>query len=270
MPALQHAYRPAAAVAFAAGLQARGRYGFALEEVAAATGLSPEAAGAQLRRLAPAIVPVYPRAGYYLIVPPEHRLIGAPPAEWWIDGYFRRQGEPYYLGLLTAAAHHGAQPQAQQTIQVITSRARRGIAIGRLRLSFVIKQRLTDTPVITAAGGQAPFQVSAPEATVLDLVRYAERIGGIARVAEIIGEMKPRLTATGLRAALAVPLDTALLQRTGFLLEAQDMPHLARLVTRTLEGRRLQPAPLEPGIGPAETPRNAWKIYGHLPELAGA
>src|SRR3546814_7113307 len=51
--------RPRSAADFAERLQGRGRYGFSLRELAEATGLSHAAAGAQLKRLLPRIVPLY-------------------------------------------------------------------------------------------------------------------------------------------------------------------------------------------------------------------
>src|SRR3546814_10841774 len=59
--------RPRSAADFAERLQGRGRYGFSLRELAEATGLSHAAAGAQLKRLLPRIVPLYQKAGYYQI-----------------------------------------------------------------------------------------------------------------------------------------------------------------------------------------------------------
>src|SRR3546814_2266358 len=113
--------RPRSAADFAERLQGRGRYGFSLRELAEATGLSHAAAGAQLKRLLPRIVPLYQKAGYYLIVPPEHRAAGAPPVTWWIDAFFAHQNEPYYLALLSAAAHWGASPQDRKSNRLNSS-----------------------------------------------------------------------------------------------------------------------------------------------------
>ena len=52
-----------------------------------------------------------PRRGFYLIVDPGHRELGALPATAWIDDLMRFHGVPYYVGLLTAAALHGAAHQ---------------------------------------------------------------------------------------------------------------------------------------------------------------
>jgi predicted transcriptional regulator of viral defense system len=256
-------YRAGAAAAFVERLQARGFYGFALETLLPKAGLSPAAAAAQLRRLAPGVVPLYPRARYYLIVPPEHRSIGAPPITWWIDSFFAAQGEPYYLGLLTAAAHHGVQHQVPQITQVMTARPRRPLQIGRLKVVFVTKKTVSQTPTMTVGGGCALFQVSTPEATIFDLLRYPEHIGGVTRVAELIAALEPKLTPIGFREALSAPLETALLQRMGFLLDSLDMVPQSRVIATALKGRRLQPTALQTGSLVATTPPNRWKVQAN-------
>ena len=41
----------------------------------------------------------------------ENRVAGAPPASWYIDDFMKAIGAPYYVGVLTAAALHGAAHQ---------------------------------------------------------------------------------------------------------------------------------------------------------------
>lgn len=135
-------YQRASAAAFVDACLAEGRVCFPLEALVDETGLSSRAALAQLRRLAPAVVPVYPRANFFLIVPPEHRLNGAPPVLWWIDTFLSWHDEPYYLGLMSAAAQYGSSYQALQTTQIITLRQRDDIEIGRLRVSFTMKKTM--------------------------------------------------------------------------------------------------------------------------------
>jgi predicted transcriptional regulator of viral defense system len=264
MQAFRTGYRPAEAARFIDDLQSRGYCGFALDHLTEQTGLSRRAAAAQLGRLSPSVIPLYARATYYLIVPPEHRRIGAPPVSWWIDDYFAWLREPYYIALLTAAAHHGASHQAAQVVQAITGRPRRDVILGRQKLCFVMKRSITATATETAKGGQAPFRVSTPEATVLDLIRYGDHAGGIDRIAHIISELRPRLSGAGLRHALDASLETTLLQRTGFLLDQLGMNRLSRHVASALQGRRLQPTSLEARAAPSGQYDHRWRIYGSI------
>ena len=63
---------------------------------------------------------VAPRRGFYVIVPLEYRATGAPPPSWFSDNLMRHLGRPYYVGVLSAAALHGAGHQQPQEFQVMT------------------------------------------------------------------------------------------------------------------------------------------------------
>jgi hypothetical protein len=159
------------AAQFVERLLESGRCGFALEEIVHATGLASIATQMQLRRL-PNVIPLYSRANFYLAISPEHRWIGAPPAEWWINDFFTALNEPYYIGLLSAAALHGSSPQAIQVTQVVTDSHRPMIHVGRLRIQFAMKRGAGKTPVMTPRGARVPVNVATPESTFLDLIRY--------------------------------------------------------------------------------------------------
>jgi hypothetical protein len=245
-----------------------GRCAFSLDELIAATELSPTAARLQLRRLAE-IVSLYERSTFYLIVLPEHRRIGAPPVEWWIDDFFAWLKKPYYIGLLSAAATHGSSPQAIQVTQVMVDEPRAPIRVGRLRIQFITKKRAGETPTVVPRGSRNPVRLSTPEATLFDLILYAQRLGGLPRILDVI-EALP-LSAEGLKEALRQELETKLLQRAGFILEFLKKPRLASLIARELRGRRLQPAPVV-GSSDKTSPRiqpNSWHVVGTLGARSG-
>ncbi|MGH7573003.1 MAG: type IV toxin-antitoxin system AbiEi family antitoxin domain-containing protein [Gemmatimonadota bacterium] len=55
---------------------------------------------------------------------------------WLIDDLMRFLEQPYYVGLLSAAAIHGAGYQQPMVFQVITDQPTREIRIGRQRIEF--------------------------------------------------------------------------------------------------------------------------------------
>jgi len=146
--------------------------------------LSAIAAKNQLRRLSGKIIRVTPRQPFFLIISPEHRTMGAPPATWWLQDYFDWLGRPYYLALQSAAGKFGSNPQALQVTQVITDRPRRAIKAGRVHVRFFVKSNIRQIPMQQLPQAQAPLYISTPEGTVFDLVQYAARIGGIDRAAD--------------------------------------------------------------------------------------
>jgi len=165
-----------------------------------------------------------------------------------LDAYFRHRGQPYYLGLLSAAALHGSSSQAVQVTQVLTTEPMRPADIGRLHLDFYEKSSLPQTPLTTFVGMPAPLAVSSPEATALDLVAFSHRIGGIRRIAEVISELKSTMTLAGLRAALRAEPQIAVRQRLGFMLTVLGMERMAEEARRSLPDR-LAVAPLQTRTG---------------------
>jgi len=240
------ASRAGAAAGFVTERLARGAVGFSLAELERSTGLSRIAARHQLLRLGERVRRVAPRQPFFVAVAEEHRPIGAPPATWWLDAYFRFLGRPYYLALASAAAAHGASPQAVQVVQVMTDRPRRPLALGRIRVRFYVNRTAARTPVTELPGAHAPLRVATPEATAVELVRYARALGGLGRAVEILRPLAAHLKRPALRDALEAAGEHACAQRLGFVLERLGHHRLAQTVARTLP-RRLVSARLDPG-----------------------
>lgn len=222
---------------------ALGRVAFSLHELMGVTGLTAIAARHQLRRLPGRVVRVSPRQQFFLIISPEHRGMGAPPATWWLHDYFNWLGRPYYLALQSAAAALGSNPQALQVTQVMTDRPFRAIAVGRIRVRFFVKHAIEHTPLQHLSQAPAPLYLSTPEATVFDLVRYASRIGGIDRVVETIFPLVPDLRIREFKRLLQAEKSPAIAQRLGFILEAYGAQKLADVVHSCLP-ERLNTVPL--------------------------
>jgi len=209
---------------------ALGRVTLSLADLVKKSGLSAIAAKRQLSRLGVKVVRVSPRQPFFLIVGPEHRSMGAPPATWWLQDYFDWRGRPYYLALQSAAGLFGSNPQALQVTQVITSRPCRALKVGRIQVRFFVKRRIERTPTQQLAGASAPLWISTPESTAFDLVRYAAGIGGIERAAETIGPLLPIMRIRELKNVLAAENEIAVAQRLGFIIEVGGAKKLAEAV----------------------------------------
>ena len=114
--------------------QASGRYAFTREDVEGGLGGSSVAVQTALRRLKQKGRIASPRRGFYAVVPPEYRAAGCPPASWFIDDLMKNLDRRYYVGVLTAAALHGAGHQQPMAFQVIADRATRPMKAGRVRV----------------------------------------------------------------------------------------------------------------------------------------
>jgi hypothetical protein len=219
-----------AAEAFIDKRMALGRVAFSLDELLEESELSAIAAKNQLRRLFSRVIRVSPRQPFFLIISPEHRTMGAPPANWWLQDFFDWIGRPYYLALQSAASEFGSNPQALQVAQVMTDRPIRAIKVGRVQVCFFVKSNIKQTPAQQLPQAPAPLCISTPEATVFDLVRYAVRIGGIDRAAETIKPLLPKLRVRELKRVLNVENTPPIAQRLGFIFEAIGAKRLADAV----------------------------------------
>ena len=254
-----------AAEAFIEKRLALGRVALSLEELTKESGLSAIAAKFQLLRLRGKVVRVSPRQPFFLIVSPEHRNMGAPPAAWWLQDYFTWLGRPYYLALQSAASSFGSNPQALQITQVMTDRPCRAIKVGRIQVKFFVKRGIERTPTQQPVGAVAPLSVSTPEATAYDLIRYASSIGGIERAAETIRPLLPLLRARELKRVLDEP---AVAQRLGFVIEACGNKSLAKVVRDWLPDE-LTPVALAPAKGKRENLPlvKRWQVLNNSSEL---
>jgi hypothetical protein len=240
LPPSQIAAQPrnrGAAQRFVESRQMRGQVTFTLAELQRDTGLSFTAARDQVRRLGKYVVRISPRQDFFLITRPDQFPMGAPPAFWWLDAYFKFLGQPYYVGLLTAAAQYGSAHQAVQVIQVLTNRPLRELKVGRIRVQFFVKKTVGDFPTIELPAAYAPLKMSTAETTSLDLLRYAHRIGGAGRAVHVIRDMLPKFSKKRLQNALATELEISNLQRLGFILEELKRPDLSELVRAKLPSK---------------------------------
>lgn len=232
--------------AFVDELQTQGRYTFTRAEVADTERFSDVALDAALMRLRRRVRVVSPRRGFYVLVPLEYREAGCPPASWFIDDLMKFLNQPYYVGLLSAAALHGAAHQQPMAFQVVTDRPTRPARAGRVRVSFHKSRSIGKLPVDELQTETGLMRVSTPEATAFDIVRFAPAAGQLNNVATVLNELAEKLEPTAL-VKIARFFSIPDVQRTGYLLEMLDKEDLAQPISDWLATRRYRPILLAPG-----------------------
>lgn len=232
--------------AFVNDLQARGRYTFTRAEAAEPMAITDLALEAALRRLKKRGRIANPRRGFYVVVPLEYREAGCPPASWFIHDLMRFLGRPYYVGLLSAAAIHGAAHQQPMVFQVITDQAIRPARAGRVRINFYKSRMVEKAPVVEVQTETGLMRVSSPETTVFDLVRFSAAAGHAGNVVTVLGELSEKLDPSAL-AKLADFYAVPEVQRSGYLLEQLGEYELAKPLADWLKKRRYRPIRLVPG-----------------------
>lgn len=244
-------------------LQSRGRYTFTRLEAESDTGRSFVAAQSALRRLKEQGRIASPRRGFYVVVPPEYRAAGAPPASWFIDDLMRYVRQPYYVGLLSAAALHGAAHQQPMVFQVVTSRPTREMRAGKVTIRFSMSNRVEQLPVTQLETETGTMRVASPETTAFDLVRFSAGAGHLSNAATVLHELAERLDAQAL-AAIAPLVRLPDVQRLGFLLDAVGHGELTALLAAWLEGKRPRAVSLHPKDPADRAPDPRWHVVPNV------
>jgi len=186
------------------------------------------------------------RSGFFVIVPAEYSLTGIIPAEWFVNDFMAYLRQPFYVGVMSAAALHGAAHQKPQKYHLVTDRPLRDAGYGRLGILFFVKKNLTRTPTIRIKVQTGYVPVSSPEATALDLLRYARRIGGLDIVQTLLHELGERMEAEKLVEAAKADGVVALAQRLGWLLEKAGFEKLTLPLADWIGEKRPLPTRLDP------------------------
>lgn len=250
--------------AFIDDIHAKGRYTFLRYEAFEALGISNNALKLALSRQIKKKRIIKPVNGFYVIVPLEYSISGAPPASWFIDDLMKFLELPYYVALLSAAALHGAAHQQPQEFQIITNKPLRSILCGRNRIRFVLKQNMEKslTDLIKTTTGY--MKVSTPETTAFDLIRYTNAAGQLSNIATVLSELSEKLRSKQLVKVVGEEnIEATYLQRMGFLLDYIGSENKTKLLHKRLAQlpsiRTISLNPLNPHA--AEQKNKKWRLY---------
>ena len=156
--------------------------------------------------------------GFYVIVPVQYQLKGVVPPAYYIDSLMEYVGKPYYVGLLSAAALHGASHQRTMLTQVVTVSPRIKDSGKNALLDWNYRQTIPEAFVMKKNAEIGTLRYSGPELTAIDLVQFASHVGGYQRAATVLAEFADSVD-VGKISGL-VPFTTiATVQRLGYLLE---------------------------------------------------
>ncbi len=242
-------------------LAAKGQFCFRWKDIQDMTHASDVAVKASLRRLKNKGEIAMPYRGFYVIVPPEYRVLGCRPAEQFIPDLMKTLGKIYYAGLLTAAEYHGAAHHRPQRFQVLTSGIRRPIRCGKIQVEFIHRANTANIPVGERNTVAGTILVSTPEATALDLIGYVGRCGGLDNIATVLRELAEKIDSSRLiEIARFSPLSW--LQRLGCLLELVGSQETADKIADYIQEKDPLPTPLSRSAVYKGTRLNhRWRVY---------
>jgi predicted transcriptional regulator of viral defense system len=195
-------------------------YSFSLEEVISATGKNKSSIKSQLSRLIEKGEIVNLRKGFYLILPPRYSISGKLPAELYLEKLFKFLHREYYMGFYSAAKIHGAgHQQIQKDYIMIQHPKLLDISKPSFGLRFFTMVNWPKNNILVKKSDAGNFNISSRVLTLVDLVHYQSKLGGLNRMLAIIEELSEEIDSDDLSNLLSWYPYISTLQRVGYLLE---------------------------------------------------
>jgi len=249
-------------------LQSMGRYSFSWSELTESLDYSDLAITKSLHRLVSKGRLVAIQRGFYVIVPPEYSSHGIMPPLLFIDDYMSFLRKPYYVGLMSAAAMHGAgHQQPHEFYVVIPKTPKRPINKQNIRINFLVKNEILTHGIQERKTDTGMVNISGPELTAYDLFYYLERVGGLVRAITVLQELAESMDLNILSSLAGKNTILAPWQRLGYVLEfILDKQEKAEAIFSHIQKQRLYRIPLNPAREKANFPaQNRWKIIENQP-----
>ncbi|MFH2049119.1 MAG: type IV toxin-antitoxin system AbiEi family antitoxin, partial [bacterium] len=168
----------------------------------------------------------------------------------------------YYMGLLTAAALHGAAHQRPQVSYVVTVRNMRPLYMKVVKVNFVLKSSIPAIALVDKKTLTGFLKVSNPILTAYDLLLYLYKVGGLSRTAEILSELVEVIKPEDWEILSEIDVKVAPLQRLGYILEITlGQAALANSLYQVIQNQIRFRVPLNPRKAKAGFPgNNRWKV----------
>lgn len=158
--------------------------------------------------------------GFYAIIPIEYGSVGMIPPVLYIDNLMAYLGRPYYISLFSAAVFYGAAHQRPQEFSVMTSSGSlRPSEKKDVRINFKTIREIDPDFIIKKKTRTGYVNVSCPELTATDLVRYEGETGGLNRAATVLNELAEYLQFGKMRDSFFSFVPSPVIRRTGYLLD---------------------------------------------------
>lgn len=244
-----------------------GRCSFSIEDAKTQLDKSRKAIQSSIEHLLAKGELASPAKGFYVIVPPEYQILGCIPAEFFIPSLMEYWNINYYACLLTAAKYHGASHQAVMIFQVMVEKPRPPIVCGKIKVKFVTNKSLLQTPTQKIPTRMSLLNVSTPEGTAMDLLKYPHQSAGLNHVITVLAELHEAMNPEKLLTLAKASSILSWQQRLGFMLDLINAHDLAKsLKTYLAKQKRLDYIPLAAGINIKQNANRdpIWKIIENV------
>lgn len=164
------------------------------------------------------------RGNFFIILPPVYQSLGSLPADTFIDNFMSHLNQPYYIGILSAAALLGSAHQQPMTFQVITNKIMRPIINGNVKICFYYKKDLNPTSYQRIPSETGYYNTASLEATLCDLLIYQKAAGFLNNITNHFIELSPKININKLINYIKrnnIPV--SVIQRMGYLLNKLEL-----------------------------------------------
>jgi predicted transcriptional regulator of viral defense system len=244
-------------------VRSQGRYAFTIEEIKNKFNTSCSAISQNLFRLKNKKEIDIIRHGFYIIIPPEYSKQGIIPPYLYVDDLMKSLAKPYYVGLLSAAALHGAAHQQPTGYTVITQNpAPRNVE--KHKIIFFSKKDFLQHGIILKNTPAGYLRVSSPELTALDFFDYIHKFG-INRITTIVEELSEKIKPSLLLKIAGQFPNTTAIQRLGYILDTViSSEKLSDALWKVLNKRNCFPVPISPQKEKRGETNSKWKIIKNM------
>ena len=179
--------------------------------------------------------------GFWVVIPVEYGLKGIVDPIEYIAQLMNYLGQKYYIGLLSAAAIHGAAHQQSMELMLVTAtnHLRKKIK-NDVKISFAAKKKIPQQYLqqITVKSGYIP--VSTPELTAVDLLLYVKNVGGMNRAATVLNELAEVIDFDKIGLDFFQYTNMADIQRLGYLLDLLGFVEVANSLLKKVTEANLK------------------------------
>jgi predicted transcriptional regulator of viral defense system len=238
-------------------------YSFSNDEIAKNTGGNRNSLKFQLSRLSAKGEIINLRKGFNIIITPRYSTAKKLPIQLYCDKLFKYLERNYYVGLFSAAKLHGASHQQIHIDYLITEKPKlNNILKNNIDIRFFTTSNWPNKNIHMRKSDAGIYKISSPALTIVDLIHYQTKLGGINRILTTIEELSEELTQTDISELLSWYPNKSALQRFGFLLEKTGLhENCQELIFENLNQSNFFPVLISPKTKEkAGAVDNRWKV----------
>ena len=238
-------------------------YAFSLDELLENIPKSKQAIASELSRLIAKKEIINLRKGFYLIITPRYSKTQKLPLQLYCEKLFKYLDRKYYIAFFSASKFHGASHQQIHKDYIIIEQPKlKDISKHNFDIKFFTTRKISNSNIQIKKSDAGYFKISSPVLTIVDLIYYQTKLGGINRMLINIEELSELISLEDLDELLGWYPNVSTIQRLGFVLEMFNQEEVfLQMIYSKLNQKTFYPVLLSPNN--RDKPgavNNRWKV----------